>query len=456
MVSVVFVTLGLFLTGCGGGQHKISITLPAQLPGVTAPPLENSTISVQLSSSLSQLAGQLESSIPRYPPWPLTEDPGHSCIQWGVYRAQPITVNGIGNALTATTTVDYRGGNRCGVAGVGYASCGYDSDPTKHATIIVSADLTWDPRWYLDAKTQIKVNMDDACTVTFANINVNNMILSHILPAVNNFNSQLPGKLANVSNIQTKASSLWNTLNAPISAGPNAWLIVHPVSFEASNPNVSGNNLSLSAGLVAQPELVIDLKTPPTVVSALPPLQTAAPTNKFHIALNGFISWDSATDILKKSMLNKEYSGGLLKHIVIKDVNVLGNGNMVLVELKLEGDINGTIFITGDPKFDAATELVQVPNLDYALETRNVLATVGDWLLHSKLRDDLVSKSQFQLTTRIGDLRAKLQSVLNQNLSAQVNLNGNVENVSFRGVFLENSGITAQAVADGTANLTLH
>lgn len=463
LIATVVLMSFVCVLSCGC-PHHVSINLPPAPSPSPPPPLETSTFAVKASSSandIPRLCSQLNSSIP----YIISEDPGHQCFQWGCYHVpnRPLQCSAVGNKFHAQVTLEYRGGWRCGLpGGIGYASCGYDSDPAKLATVHTDAVLTWDPAWHLDAIPSTGVNLDNSCKVTIANLPVNGLIQAKIQPAVDRFNSSIPGRVAAATNFRPQARIVWKKLDSAISIGPNMYLMVHPYAAGASNPDVSGNSISLTAELLAHPDLVISSSPPPPgKLVSLPPLQTILTGNEFHIALNGFVSWEAATKLLSKQLVGKTYSTWPFKKVRVKKIAVLGHGNEVLIELTVGGDVDGKLYLHGTPVYwptspDGTTDVVTVPNLDFTIQTKNVLANVANWLLHSKLRDNIRAASHFKVANKVEDIQRRLQAGLNQSLSPHIQLHGTVTGVNLRGVYVGSNGLTIQLVADGSADVLYH
>ena len=239
--------------------------------------------------------------------------------------------------------------------------------------------------------------------------------------------------------------------------------MLHPQAAEASPPNIVGDAITLSAALIARPEVIIGPTAPAVIPTPLPPLQNGPVSDAFHPGrLVGSVTWNDATTLLAGVVVKgKKYSAGWFKDITVDNVNVLGNGNTMIVALQLSGDVSGTIYLQGTPTYVRSVnglpqEAIEVPDLDYTIESRNVLANVADWVLHSELREDLRSKATFPLTTRIEEIKAKLQTAINRPLTPTVKLSGNVSDVTIRGVYLSNGAITVQAVANGTTSVTMN
>jgi hypothetical protein len=445
----VLCLLTVLMTGC---QHKINIAQPIP-PVLTPPPVEDSTLSTVTSIRLGSVCKQLDGLIPH----PIAENPGHPCFQYGVYQHTPLTCGGNANVFTASFQVAYKAGQRCGVAGVGQASCGFDSE--RYATVASTAMISWDHNWHANVIVTPHITLDSACNITAANINVNSFVLGKIQPTADDLAGQAPGKVAAITDIKGKATNMWSTLNQPLSLGDNLWLMLHPKTVMAANPDLGADNaITLSAGMSAQPEVIVSPTAPPASNTPLPPLQNGPISNQFHVALVGSLSWDDATKLLSSSFAGKQYKAGPLHNIILDHVNVLGNGNTMIVAVGVTGNINGTVYLQGTPTYVRSrngkpVEEIEVPDLEFTPETRNVLAASAAWVLHSTIRDELRAKAVFPLGHRLTDLRTKLEAGLNRQLAPGISLTGKITDLTLRGVYLSNNAVTVQAVANGTTQV---
>lgn len=439
-----------FLAGC---HHHVNIAQP-NLTALAPPPIEDSTLSTTTTVSVASACKQLSDMIPH----PIAENPDHPCFQYGVYQHGDVKCSGAGNTLDASFQIAYKAGQRCGVAGIGQVSCGFDHE--MYATAGANAMVSWDPDWHADVALTPRITLDSNCEVTVLKININGFVKDKIQPVLDNITRSAPVEIAQATDVKAKATTMWSTLNQPIAVGDSLWLMLHPKTVMAAPPNVSNDVITLSVSLTARPELIVSPNIPVPSNTSLPPLQNGPISHSFHVALVGLVSWNDATTLISKPYVGKEYSAGPFHKILIDSINVLGNGNIMVIAVKVSGNVKGTLYMQGTPTYvrsrnGKAVEEVEVPDLDFTTETQNVLASTASWVLHTSIRDELKAKAAFPLKTRLADLQTKLQTALNRQLNANVKLTGKIEDLTLRGVYLANDAVTVQAVANGTTQVVL-
>jgi hypothetical protein len=179
--------------------------------------------------------------------------------------------------------------------------------------------------------------------------------------------------------------------------------------------------------------------------------------------LDGRVSYISATRAPRQQLVGKKFFfqtpgafGNSTKSIVISDVNLTDGGDKVVLKLALMGDIIGDVFLTGTPMYQSGnTQAIAIPNLDYSVETKQVLPRVADWLLHGQLVSSLRALAVLPLDEKLGDVQRRVSAALNRQLAPGIGLSGAVDAVSLRGVYLTPSELIVRAVADGKTSLAI-
>ena len=60
------------------------------------------------------------------------------------------------------------------------------------------------------------------------------------------------------------------------------------------------------------------------------------------------------------------------------------NGNLV-IKTGVAGSLDGTVYLVGKPFFNPANQMIQMKDLDFALDTKSRLAKAAGWLAHGNL-----------------------------------------------------------------------
>jgi hypothetical protein len=113
-------------------------------------------------------------------------------------------------------------------------------------------------------------------------------------------------------------------------------------------------------------------------------------------------------DFLNKELLDKPIAAKGFS-TTIKHVRVFGMPDNALgIELKVKGDIDGTLYVRGTPSYDSATSTITMHNFDFDINSESTLLNSADWLLHSTALD-LISE---KLKVSLAPLTAKLPDII--------------------------------------------
>lgn len=251
------------------------------------------------------------------------------------------------------------------------------------------------------------------------------------------------------------AGRAWDALQSPVKLTDDLFLQINPTAATISPLSGPSDTISVVVGLVAKPKLVAR-PVPPAPAQPLTTLTLAAvpPEKGFHIALESELSFEYLGSELTKKMGGRVYPAKG-EAIVIENVTLYGSGSAVVVAVRVKGAVRGTIYLTGTPVYDEAARSFAVQNLEYTVETKQVLVKAADWLLHSRLKDGLAERTTWPVGDRIDAAKDLLASALNRKLNQHVSISGSIGALRPVSVGITKSSIKAVLVADGTVELNV-
>jgi len=260
--------------------------------------------------------------------------------------------------------------------------------------------------------------------------------------------SAIDKSIAEDLNLRNTMEQTWNTLQTPVNINTehNVWLKINPLSIYSSPIVGTGKKLSFNLGINTMIETSVGsaLEPAPTKTK-LPDYQTInAVKPEFLINTNINVSYQKITDIAQKYVVGQEFKDGK-KHVTIKNINMFGKGDTLVVVIDVEGSANGTIYCVGKLQFDAETEALKITNFDFEVKTRNALLKTANWLMHKsflKMVEPMLTipvKDQMQ-----GALTAGNDFMKGYQIRKGVMLKG-----SLNKVLLDKITITPQAIVIG-------
>jgi hypothetical protein len=453
---------------------------PPTLPPAVVPV---SHVSVAVSVPLSLPHDALNSNVPQR----MDADDNTVSINGGAdncgsgasigYHVQrgDIGISGSGNTLLAQSDVAYnlegRGRERGCVLGVCACtflingSCGRGSDPEPHLALSASAtlsgvDASWNPQVTVNP---INVQANGACSLTILNIHIEDKLAGFVTDFYNNQRGTMQQDVITALNLPDKAAKAWAALQQPIKVGDSAWLSIHPVNIGVL-PTQIGSAIGTGVALEANPVLILQTTQPAADTGSLPPPASVQASNAFFVALTAQAPYSviekQLKDALKVGQGGTRYppTGG--NYVTVNDASVYAYGAKAVIrlDLKVHGIFGrkATLYLTGTPAFDSARNVISFPDLDFTVESKNILLRLAAWIEQDTLRNDLRGRATFNIDSYVMAARQTLLTSLNQSVGA-LTLQGNVNDLTVLGVYTSTTDQTFKAVlqTSGTLNAVL-
>lgn len=383
----------------------------------------------------------------------------------------PFTLTGTGSALSAATLLHYqiqaRARKPCllDLQPFIYGSCGMDSEwPRMTMTITGSfagIDQHWNPKVGLSLENPTP---ESACNINLVNTDVADRVRGII---ADQFHDELPDvqkALTTAMQLPERVRQGWSALFAPMEFGPSMWLTIRPQQVGYVNTEVSSDVISARLQISAQPEVILSEGSPPAAPISLPPPSSVQPSDGFSLALPIEGDYREMASQVKKSLKieegGKRYPPTDTQYLTVQDATVEADGNSIL--LCLEVSVNGfwgsrtTLYLVGTPSYDVRHNVVSFPDLDFTVESRNLLAEIADRLSQTTVRNELREQLKFDLGRVVEDARSRLHRVLNQKVG-DVELKGTVGNLDLLAVYVspKKSRFKTMMKASGTLTATV-
>jgi Domain of unknown function (DUF4403) len=210
-------------------------------------------------------------------------------------------------------------------------------------------------------------------------------------------------------------SDTWDVLFQPILVSPeySAWMVFNPTSIGMTPVGVQNNTISTTIAIEAKPLVSVGPRPEVKETEKLPPLTLFGPLEPgIDLSINTTVAWEEAERIAKTQVVGETYSSGKRK-VTVEDLKLFGQNGKVIVNTRLSGSYNGSIYLSGTPELDQNTNKIKVNNLDFTLETKSFLAKGGAWLLKSTIKNRIQDNMNFLLGYNLEEMKNMLQSELN-------------------------------------------
>lgn len=469
------------LSGCA-----VNPAPPIGVPPMAEPAAPESHLVATLTTSWSDLITKADAAIPKcggaYPDQVCegTEQSGNYFLQrdgaweqigWGfgwegaIWRHELLRADiPAPKQFAASMNVLYHA--RVGFRSNSLAGCGYN-EPARTATVSVTGSIDYASDWHVVTTLNPTIAFTSSCDVIIRGLNVTGVLARVVNPKLQNLAKPLADRIAAATNVKPQMETQWLKLQQPIPLGVNAWLLLAP-SKPTMGPlflTADKRTLTLPLALEASPQIVLGGK-PPATVTPLPPLASGNINPKFQVNLRGIVSFAEASMLLKSALDKQSFSLGVrfpqsLLHFSVADVRINGNGPDVTIALDIEGSAHGTLYLTGHPMFAPAAPpaqggTIEIRNVRYSIETKNVLANLGDLIFHNNIEKLIQDKAKWDISPQLADIRQRLVVAINHPLSEQVELRGELTEAGLGEIWVSGQGMEALARATGTLEVSFH
>lgn len=251
----------------------------------------------------------------------------------------------------------------------------------------------------------------------------------------------------------------WTKMFDPIlvSEEYNTWLQVNPENLTMTPLNVEDNFISSTIIVESRPSIKLGEIPTNAEKKPLPPFQYALEKEKdFVLHLSTEIPYKEAERLAKQNMIGETFESKN-KSVTVEDLELYGQGNKLIVNTKLSGSYNGSVYFEGKPEYNDRRNSIDIKDIKFTLETRNFLLRSAAWLLRSTMKKRIQENMDFLLDYNLKEIEGQLQEQLqNYPLTEQIFLNGNLDELNIQNAYLAPEAIRVEVALKGQVNVQVN
>ena len=306
--------------------------------------------------------------------------------------------------------------------------CGFD-EGERRVDVGFTSSFALTPDYFLQTKIiRTEPVPKDKCEVCFWGQDVTKDVMNGLKMALDESRKAMQDSFGNL-NLRPYLQQAWNLLNETYAVPGIGYFTLHPKRLRMNSLNAQNDLLNISIGITASPAITFSKAAMGS--TPVPALSAVATSGGFSVYLDAALQYDSLSRVANSYMAGKRFdlSEGLFaKHIVVKEVTVAaGPDSRMLIKLDFTGSFDGTAFFTGNPVYNAATKTIEVKDLDYDLQTKNLLLKTAKWLFSGKIESELKKNTAINLTAYFEQAQKALNDYLNKKWTEGVKGVGNVK-----------------------------
>ncbi|GEM_PF-873400 len=216
--------------------------------------------------------------------------------------------------------------------------------------------------------------------------------------------------------LKKPVSKIWTSLQKPIKLNkktPIIWIRPVPKTLKIGRIQGYAGYIRLNAEIGLMAETLIGDEPKYAISDKLPPLKVSSNIPSVcDLNVVSRLPYDEINTLLPKVLKGKkiEVAGETIR---IKKARISGNGQQLVIQLKIRGDFRGTIYLKGTPRYDLENRAIKIVNLDFDVNSEELLLSAAGWLVETEtFRENL----QEYLVIPLGEKLDQIPSLVNNAL----------------------------------------
>jgi hypothetical protein len=315
--------------------------------------------------------------------------------------------------------------------------------------------------WKVNTNTKLE-NIDWKESPTMSILGKEMPITYLIKPAISLFRSKIEKKIdesiAKSMDFKPNVLEALEKISTPFEVNESyqSWLRIIPTELYATDAKLDKETIAMQMGMKCTMETLMGTKPEAKFDKdkiILKPVTKMPDTVSANIV--AVSSYADASSIMTKNFSGQTF-GSDSKKITVQKVSIWHKAGKMVIGLDVLGSVNGMIYLTGFPQYNAQTKEVFFDQLDYALDTKSKLMRTANWLAQGLILKKIQQNCRYSINPNIEEGKKAMANYLN-NFSPMpgVFVNGKIENVDFQKIQLTNKAILAFVKVTGKVSVTV-
>lgn len=324
-------------------------------------------------------------------------------------------------------------------------SCGWD-EKLRRVNVKLASDIDVLPNYQLKSTSRFTdIKTLDPCEVTFANININSVLQSQLKPQLGKFAGMIDAEVAK-QDLKPYIKPIWDALQQDIKIDKVGYLRFQPKEISLGEISMNGSQLSFSVGLKAAPVIASSPAT--TKPATLPNLSGHKKSAGFEVYTDLFMNYDSLSAQVYSTIKDQVFEMGG-KKIKVTYLKLFPAKEKLGVEVGFTGSNKGVFYLLSVPEFNAKTSQLRLKQVEYDIETKNVLIKSAKWLLDETIRRKMEEQMVFDVSDLVKLTRESIHGSLNQKMDHGVRLQGSLQELDIKDYSIQPDALVVRSLTRG-------
>jgi len=338
------------------------------------------------------------------------------------------------------------------------AGCGSTTEQPR-IVVELATPLTLTAHWHLLSHARLvtigpaSTEGRDRCDVGILHTDVTDRVIGAARSALVAKLPDIDRKVGTVD-LTPRVTEWWGLLSRPIRLTDGVWLTLQPEQLRLGTVRGEARVLTVPVSLDARPRIVTGPE-PQSKTLALPPLAKDTVSDGFRIELDGQVDYGTAARTLTAALAGRRFTRAG-RTVAVDNVMVFpAPRGRLLLAIGFAGDATGRLQLVGTPRYQPAVGTVDVPDLDFDLDTDSKLVSSYAWLRSDDLRATIRERAHVPVEPALAKGRELLLSGLNRKLGDAVTMSATVDSVTVKGLYVTRDALVVRAEATGQARFAV-
>ena len=461
MTRLVIIGLLLSSLSCQTSQKRLNPKAPKEAYNTTEMEVRNerflSTVHVPVSIALSDVERQINTQVNGliYEDNSLSDN-NNDQFMTKVWKRGTIMVSAQDSLFQFT--VPLRIWVKAGISVLGFIQY---KETEFEIDLRFKSKFDLDPDWSVHTQTQADGYgwvRKPTVSVIGVNIPITNIVGRIIDKNLGSITKTLDQQIRRNVDLRTPVLKAWNTLREPylLSEKYRTYLQVVPKRVLITPLRFEGRLIRATIGIEGYTLTSTGARPDVRPVVSLPNLTVVSQVkDDFQIGLLSEASYPEVARIAAEEFVGKSFSFSNDRyHITITGMDLYGQNEHLIIKAGLKGTINGDIYLRGRPYYEPKDQTISLKDLQYDLDTKNILAQSASWLLKGTFARTLEKQLTIPVGSQLTDMQKLLQQQLTNNqLAKGVVMNGHIDEIKPDQVYLTPTAMLAVVNARGRIDI---
>ncbi len=380
------------------------------------------------------------------------------------FRRSPLRLQAIGATFQLQFTGFYKiiGSTRACVGGTVLSpwtpecKCGF-SEGERKVDIGFTSSFVLQPNHLLHLQiARTEPRPLNKCTVCFWGQDITAAVMTGLKAELDLSTKAIMDSVGTI-NLKPYLQQAWNKLSEVYALPELGYLSLNPKKLRMENIKAQNDFLNINLGITASP--AVTFIKPHIISQPVPELTTGNGRNNFNLHLEAALQYDSLSKVVNGYLEGKRFdlSDGLIKnHVIIKSCKVYSlPSNQMAIEVAFGGSFDGTVYFTGKPVYNAATQMIELQQFDYDLKTRSWLLKTAKWLFDKRIVAEIRKYTAIDLSGYYDTAALTMNTWLNKEWTKGIRGNGKVEAIKLTGVYAQPEHLLVRSQCSGNLSVVV-